>query len=612
MPEAPIPLNPNLPPGYEMPGVFTSWAVSDPGATTPNNRALLFGYVQAGYPATPNQAFQAVTQSQVNGQVGPKSHLGKVFAAGKAQLGAAGVGADIWLVPLQEPAAGVQATHLLKFMAQPVADNNGKLILGSNVGALTTHVCEIYLGARRIAAFVVKKDDTFATIATNAQAELDKLTDLEITPARAGDTITFTDQHKGEHGNDCPLRVDFSDPAGGVAASPGTATFAAGPAGANGSATLKTHVRDCVASIANADTDAASAGKLRDAINSDSYPVYAAIANPATGVVTLFYRTGRWAHKLSTSVSGIAPQTLTAAVGTLGVGVPTLTSALSTLAGDTTAYRAWGCFWTDAATWGTLSTHIEGQSVSPIEKGQTAHGCLTTGGVANVTPFPGSTTPKLEVSPRYAISWYQGSPMRNWEVAARTAVMVAAGQRPSLNYNGMPLVGTDSTPVAAAPKADRPTLDELNTALVAGLAPIAVGTDGLPHVVSSRTTYKAVGFTDAKLKKWSCILTIDYYRLDLRIYLSSLYLPQTSTQDAKRIKTKSPVRTSLALSPDSVKAAIFRRVKLWDDMDIYDGSDSARDAIFAGILVSPTRIDVALPMRPPADLDQLSVHGEVQ
>ena len=609
MSDANFPVNPNLAPGYEVPGVYTSWQISDPGSTAPNNKALLFGYMTPGYTASPNAAMLAVTQAQVNAECGPRSMIAKVFAAAKAQLGLAGAGAELHLVPLIEPSAGTAATHLITFLAQPVP-SSGKLVLGTNTAALTTHLCSIFIGARLVASFVVKKDDTFADIAANAKAELDELADLEVTVTINTATLTLTDNHKGEHGTFLPLRVDFSDPAGGVAASPGTLTIAL-DAAANSVITLTTHVRPCAVAIAATNTPALAAPKVRDGINADSYPVYAAIPSVATGVVTLFFRTGRWAHLLGGSTTDNT-QTVTMAVGTAGAGVPTLTSALSSLAGDASAYRAWACFWTDATTWGTTATNIEGQAVSPIEKGQTAHGCLVTGGVANVTGFPASTSPALNVSPRYTINWYQGSPLRPWEVSARTASAVAAGQRPSLNFNGLPLIGNDNAPVAVPPKADRPTLTEINTALNFGLCPIAAGTDNRPHVVSSRTTYKAVGFTDAKLKKWSCILTIDYYRLDLRVYLTALYLPQTETQDAKKIKAVGTPRTSLAVSPDSVKRAIFARIKKWDDMDIYDGAEQSRDALMAGILVSPTRIDVAAPFRPLADLDQVSIVGEVQ
>lgn len=598
--------NPNLPASYESPGVFTSWRISDPGVSSPNNKALVFGYLTSGYSADLNAPFQGTSQAQVNGLVGPRSMLAHAYAAAKAQNGAA-QGAEIWLVPLAEPSAGTAATHLITFTATPVI-SSGKLILGSNTTASTTHICTIYLGARRVASFRIAKGDTFAAIATAAKTEMELLDDLEVSIGISTATLTLTDVHKGAHGNYLPIRVDFSDPAGGVSASPGTLTLA-NNAAADSTVTLGTHTRSVTAAIANGDTAAQAAPKVRDAINADSYPVYAAIPSVATGVVTLFYRTGRWAHLLSGSTTDNT-QTVTMACGTAGAGDPTLTSALAALSADASAYRAWSCFWADATTWGTTATHIEGQAVSPIEKGQTAHGCLVTGGVSNVTSFAGSTSPALNLSPRYVVDWFQGSPLRPWEVSARTAVMAASGQRPSLNYNGMPLIGSDTAPVAAAPRPDRCTAEEAETALRAGLCPIVVGSDNLPHVLASRTTYKPKGFLDSKLRKWSAILTIDFYNVDIKQYLTALYMPQT-TEDAKKIKAVGEPRTSLSVSPAAVKRAVFARIKSWDDRDLYDGAEASRDAIMAGILVSPTRIDLNVPYKPLADLDQVSVMGEV-
>lgn len=599
-------LNPNLPASYESPGVYTSWQISDPGSSTPNNKALVFGYLTGGYSADLNAPFQATSQAQVDGLAGPRSMLAHAYAAAKAQNGAA-QGAEIWLVPLAEPSSGTAATHFITFTAAPVV-SSGKLILGSNTTASTTHICTIYLGARRVASFRIAKGETFATSAANAKTEMELLTDLEVSIGISTATLTLTDHHKGAHGSYLPIRVDFSDPAGGVAASCGTLTLA-NNAAADSTITLTTHTKPITAAIASGDTPAVAAPKVRDAINADSFPVFAAIPSVATGVITLFYRTGRWAHLLAAATTD-ATQTTTLACGTAGAGDPTLTSALAALSADASAYRAWSCFWHDATTWGTAATHIEGQAVSPIEKGQTAHGCLLTGGVSNVTGFAASTSPALNLSPRYTVNWYQGSPLRPWEVSARTAVMAASGQRPSLNYNGMPLIGSDTAPVAAAPRPDRCTAEEAETALRAGLCPIVVGADNLPHVLLARTTYKPKGFLDGKLRKWSCILTIDYYRYDLRVYLTALYMPQDAS-DAKKIKAVSEPRTSMAVSPAAVKRAIFARIKGWDDRDLYDGADASRDAIMAGILVSPTRIDVGAPFKPLADLDQISVAGEV-
>mgnify|MGYP001206626652 CR=1 FL=1 len=128
----------------------------------------------------------------------------------------------------------------------------------------------------------------------------------------------------------------------------------------------------------------------------------------------------------------------------------------------------------------------------------------------------------------------------------------------------------------------------------------------MPQVLLSRTTYSPIGFNDRKLIKWSCILTLDYYRLDLKAYLFGLF-----GQD-KKIKKNSESRTSYSVTTQRVKNAVYTKMVDWDDRDLYDGAKGAREAIQAGVLEAPTRINVALPMIPPADLDQLSVVGLVQ
>lgn len=603
-----FPTNTNLPPGWLVPGVYTQVILSDPGAVAPNNRALLLGYALPSGTAPLNTPVLGVTESQVESGCGRGSMLHKMFLSAKAQLGPAGAGAEIWLVPLAAPAAGVAATHQTTFLPAPTYDAvNSRWVLGTNTAALATTICDIYIAGRKEASFVVQTGDTFAQLATKAAAELAKVADLPVSYTVATATITYTDLHKGAHGNDLPIRVDFADPACGVAASCGTLTVAAGPAGADGSMSVKfLGAKTCTAAIANADSNVTASGKLAAAINADAYPVLAAEPTVPTGVITMFHRPGRIAHRISTSVTGIAPQTLTAAVGTAGAGLPTLTAALTNLAADNSAYLAWAVPFDDTTTWGTLASHIEGQSISPIEKGQVAHGCVTTG-LTDAGTLPSGTSPALTSSARYVMSWYQGSPNRGWEIAARCAAMVAARQMASLNFNFAPLTGSDAAPIAAAHRADRPTLTEVNTALgTYFLNPITVNTAGVPSVVRSTTTYKPVGSIDQKLTKWSCILTLDYYRADLRAYLFGLFGKD------KKLKTRSPARTSLAATPDTVKAAVYRRVLSWDDKDLYDGGEQARDAILAGVLVLPTRVDVALPMRPPADLDQLSVVGYQQ
>ncbi len=609
-----FPVNPNIPPGYELPGVFTSFLLADPGATAPNNKALLFGYVTPGAPADLNTPFLPVTQDVANAKCGHGgAMLARVFAAARAQLGPAGVGAELWCVPIAEPSGGTAATHLIKFMSEPVFSTvNGKWQLGAGTAASKAGTGRIFIGPRLVANFGWRKDDDYAAVAAAAKTAMDKAASaasLEVTSAHGGTaTLTLTDRHKGKHGNYLPIRVDL-DPGCDVAASPGTIAFT-GSAGASGTATLLFNglaSKPCTYAITNGDANTVSGTGLLGAINAKAFPVLAAEPAVASGTITLFFRPERWVHLISISLASVTVQTAAVAAGTAGAGDPDISEALTTLASDpATAYRAWSVFWFDTTNWSTTATHVEGQAISPIEKGQTVHGADTRD-VTTVGALTSATTPTLKSSPRYVVDWAQGVPMRPWEVSARTAVMVAAGQRPSLNFNFTNLRGSDDSPVAAAPRADRPTQDELNTGCATyGLCPIATGAAGLPQVLLSRTTYNPVGYNDRKLVKWSCILTLDYYRQDLKAYLFGLF------GEDKKIKAVSPARTFYSVDTPGVKEAVYRKMKEWDDRDLYDGAEQSRDAIKAGVLESPTRINVALPMRPPADLDQLSVVGLVQ
>ena len=95
-----------------------------------------------------------------------------------------------------------------------------------------------------------------------------------------------------------------------------------------------------------------------------------------TGVVTLFYANGRPIRPLSVSIalSGVTTQTATAAVGTVGAGVPTLTTALGNLGASEDAYRAWALSYTSTSELSSTATHIEAESgVAEGSKGTGRH-----------------------------------------------------------------------------------------------------------------------------------------------------------------------------------------------------------------------------------------------
>lgn len=592
---AEFPLNAHVPPGYKIPGIYTSVIDGDPGAPAANHRVLCFGYMAGTGMASPNVPFLGTTQEQVDRAVGSSSLACAGYVAAKSQL-PQGVGAEVWVLPLLEPVAGTQATHVIQFVPAPQRG-----VLGTNTAALAASLCEVYV-AQRKARFLIDLGDTFSEIASKAQAALSGVARLPVQTSVSGSTVTLTDIHKGEHGNDLPVRVDIANSACGVAASPGSLTFA-GNAGADGSVMVNLGMRAATAPLKNANTPEKSAVALREAINADAYACSAATPATPTAVVTLCYRNERSVHRISASVSKtVAPQTVTAAVGTAGSGVPDLSLALAGLEGEAKGYAVWSCFWTDASSWSSVLMHLEEQSRSPVEKGQVAHGCIT-------TPLPddpsqglaASTTPVLTSSERVALLWCPGSPNRGWEVCARSAAWMALqGVR---NYNGDVLKGNESHPLGAAHRADRPGLSEVNTAIATFFqTPVVPNEDGENAIVRSTTTYKPRGILDEKYTKWSHVVAIDALRAGLRQRLGVLFAN-------KQLKAYSKARTSRATTAESIREAVYVYLKEQDALDLYDGAEGIRDAIVAGIVVSPTRVDVALPFRVPADLDQISIVG---
>lgn len=595
---APFPVNNKIPPGYKRPGVFVSYEIGDTGESRPNHRVLLFGYVPAGAAITLNTPTKVLVKSQVDALTGsPKSMLSRMYASAKSTL-PNGVGAEFHLVALAEPSGGAKAKRLIKFMAKASAGT-----LGSNTSAAQGTVCTVLVGMRG-ASFVIAQGDTFAQIATKAKAALDLVENLPVVVTiSGGDTLELEDIHAGEAGNDMPISVTFDSDEAGVAASCGTLTIGGGPAAANGVLTVKATVKSAAIAYLSADTATVIATKAVTALNGDAYSVSAAQAAVATPVVTLFYRSARVLNRLSAAAVG-GGITATLAAGVQGVGTPTITSAIAALSADTQAYKSIVPFWTDSSNAGTLAAAVISQDQSPIEKDQRVFFgtslSLVDSQAANLAD---ATSPKLTTSALFAVMQEPGSTVPAYEQAARVGAIVAAEDYQARNFNGRALTGNEYAPLGAPHRADRQTPDEENLSITAlFLAPIGVNEDDEVVIVRSSTTYKAKGSLDQKLEKWSAMLQVHLYRNEIKAEFRRLFRE-------KSIKRYGEPRTDASVSAQDVKDAVYRLMLEWDDRDLFDGAQQLRDAIQAGVVVSPTRIDVSLPFRPLADLDQLAVQG---
>ncbi len=576
------------------PGIFTSFdRQGSGGAAGPNNRLLLIGQVLSGGGATLNTPFLATSQTYVDQQCGSAAQLAQLHKDAKAQPQS--VGAEVWCLPLAD-AAGTKATHIVKFLAP-----GG----GAGTAATQAATCEIDVDGQ-VAAFRIMVGDTFAAIATNAKAALDLIPDLVVDTSVATATLTLTEKHaSAEPGNDRPIRVTFSNPNCGVAASPGTLTFAAGPSTADGTATLSMGVRTVAAALAAGRTDTQSATLMVAAINGDASPV---TATSSAGVVTLYYRDDRYIRAFSVALTaGVAPQTATLATGVAGSGAPSLTAAISNLTADDTSYKVIVLPFTDTTSWNALAAYILASDATPIEKGQMGFAALT--GALPAAPsscLTQATTPQLNTSELFAVLHYQGVPRTGGAVAAHVGAAVAAETLPSRNFNGLALRGNGSRTMGTPHKADRPTYDQVLLAETSyQLAPITVGAGGEGQVKWARTTYKSPGGPSDKLRKWSGAILPQWFRAQLR----ALFYKLTSDPDgkAKNVVARGEPQTSECVSAKGIKGEVISTMIGWGAAGLYDGAPQLKAAVTAGVTVGPNRIDVSMPFSPTADLDQIVI-----
>lgn len=588
-----------LPAGLEEPGVYVQMMTDgDAGLSAPNNRCLLLGYMQSGYPGIPDAPARGLSQSDVENTYGPKSMLAHAYAAAKSQVP---IGMECVLLPLLEPSGGTASQIKVEFLGEPTAG-----VLSTATAAAGADTVYVMLRGRGVAVGI-KKDDTWDTIATNVKTAWDDLYDAPASCTRSGSELTFTAPHKGDFDNGACEVTFASKGTAGCAAKAGTLTVT-GIAGAAGTVLLKANKSSVSYDVANTAAATVTGTGLVKKINSTSFPVRAAEPGTPTGVVTLLYVNERPVRPLTISSTEtlIAPQAVADSIGTAGAGVPTLSTALTNLTSVEDAYRVWSLFWRSATELGQVATHIEAQAAVPIMKGQIVlFATVQSFSSMAATNIPTATTPRLDSTARYVPMWAQCAPNAEWELSARYAAAIAAEPYVARNWNKLELIGSQSAPIVATHVSDRPTFDERNQAIsVYRHSPVTVNGKGRLYITWGGNCYKARGFKDAKLRKVSSQLTLDYFRYDLINYLTGEF-------DAKKLKTLSQPRTSNAVEPASLVAAVFRWTKRLDDNDLFDGAEAKRDAIRAAVVVSPNRIDINVPISQLADLDIIATTGIV-
>ena len=455
----------------------------------------------------------------------------------------------------------------------------------------------------QIVSFAVPSGTTWANCAALAHAALGTLgTDLAYVPSVNSATVTLTDRHASAITDDMPIRVWASNPAWGGAVSMGTLTLATTASGA-GSVTLSDGVNTASYTFANGDLVAAITLATATAINA-STGYRAAVDAGNAGVVTLYYRDDRYARRLSASITAAVGTTATLAAGTAGSGTLSLSSALTSLAGESTAYRAWALAQADVTALGAVAAHLISQDAPPVEKGQIAFSCIST--ALPGTSLIGATTPALSTTELAIVLHAQAATVPAAQIAARVAVQVAAEGNGDhgRNYNGLRLNGSDGMPLAAAHKSDRSGRDVWNAGISAGYAPVTVDDSGRWYVVSARTTWGGASPRTAKLRKWSGALLPIFFRSDLRQHLAGIFFPPGN---GRSLKGKGKPHGDRAVSPAGVKSEVLVKIAEWDNLDYFDGVEGIASMIRVEVVGG--RVKAAVPFRSVTDLDNVDIEG---
>lgn len=578
----PVPTNPDLPSSWEIPGIYfaINFAGQGGGIGSLDKRLLLLGYRLATGSKPPDQPVLVTSQADANTYFGRGSDLARMVAASLAHAGAGTI--DVWGCPLNEPSGGTAATHLIAVAGTATSS-----------GSVDVYVC----GHR--ASVPIASGDTASVIATNIDAELDKLLDLPVTSAAASGTVTLTARHKGFLGNDLPVRVDKFG-ATGVTFSPGTITYSGTAVGA-GTVQVKVSSTTISAAIAGSDTATVIATSITTAINAGGYPV---TASSAAGVVTLFYANERYVHRIDSTIITSTGVTVTKAVGTqpanAGAERPTLTTALTNVAG-LPAFSVWATSFNEVTSLGVVSTHVEGQADGLNQKGQFVH-AASSEALAAAGAIPSGTAPLLTASPRYCVDWCPESPQQEYELACRTAAMVCKEDYAPRNYDGKLLRTDSATPLLLPPRAVRPSVADVNSAIhTYFLTPLAVSeVAGALAVVSGKTTS---GSSNLLLHDWGTIRHIDFLRASFSARLTELF---TGVNLRRNGTPHSPNTVTVT----NIRDAAFVRASDLDAADLYDGAEAFKDAFTAEVdPVIPTRVNCFIPLAVVRSLHQIGVVG---
>lgn len=613
-----LPLNPDLPISYQVPGVYVFNARAGAAPTTINRRVILLGYKTSAGTAVAGTLLRVLSEDDIVQAAGKGSDLHRMYRALIAQ--SASTGGEIWAMPMNAP-SGTAQTRLITFLQSP----SGATLGTGNTGAVDAGFVSVWICGYRYDTQIAS-GDTYATIAANVAATIAADQDnLPCTVSVSGATITLTMRHAALTSADLPCMLAFSSTTMAVAASAGTVTIG-GPATGDGSIGLRVATQSASTTFANTDTANAINAALIAAINNAlAFPVTAAQPSTPGAVVTLFYVDNRVYNWNSTFVTSAVGVSVTPAWGATASGLPSSAtpnlSAVLTVLEAQDAYKLWLTNFTGAGAVVTTSGLTQSGSVSDfsvlsslithIERFGNGLNCkgqilpwsdtrsLAVGGSVGT-----STTPNMTLSPRYFPALCPASPQQAVETTARIVGLVLSHlDYPSFNYAGAVLQTDTRTPYLLPHSATRLSDNDCNAAMLSYyMSPLRANANGQMAVVSGRTSAKPSATLDPVYSFWGVALADDYIRDDLRAVLPGVLAE-------KNLKQHAPPNTQYTITTDAVRTAVSSRMVAYANLDIFDGVTDLTAAVAAEVNVYlGQRIDVKMPKRFTIPAEQISVY----
>lgn len=182
-----------IPQDLRVPLFYAEFDNSRAGPSVYPQRALLIGQATAVLSETLRYVSSA---EEVASLCGAGSMIARMMAAYRAndQLG------EVWILPLQDEAAGVAAT--------------GTVAITGTASAAGT--LALYIGGKRVPV-AVASGDTATAVGAAIAAAVTADTSLPVTASAATGTVTLTAKNKGTLGNGIDVRVNYAGTAGGEA-----------------------------------------------------------------------------------------------------------------------------------------------------------------------------------------------------------------------------------------------------------------------------------------------------------------------------------------------------------------------------------------------------------